>query len=230
MRSQWAKPSRAFLKLTRTHSKSSLINSAPCCGTKGAATASRGLQRAHFWDVCVLTDGVPKPRASGSRTPLLSFSRGGQRKCFFCEPVHFCRSPQAVYCPSPATFPYPTLLYALSASLQFPPSGSALSTTRPLLPLSLPPPLRHPFISPSALALPFSFPPCALDRLALIKLIAMVIHLNGLLSPLWRRQRRRQRRRRPHRCSTMAGWLKSKSSNSHTFGENRSYWETKTPV
>lgn len=64
------------------------------------------------------------------------------------------------------------------------------------------------FLHPLSLS-PFSFPLCALDRLALIKLIAMVIHLNGLLSPspLWRRRRRW----RPHRCSTMAGWEKSKS-------------------
>lgn len=149
-----------------------------------------------------MTDGsakasrVQESRTSAIQPSLLSFSRHGERKCLFCEPVHFRQTPQAVHCPSPATFPYPTLLYALSASLQFPPSGSALSTIRPLLPLSLLPPLPHPFISPSALALPFSFPLCALDRLALIKLIAMVIHLNGLLSPLWRWRRRR--RWRPH--------------------------------
>lgn len=122
-----------------------------------------------------MTDGVPKRPAAGTlsaiQPSLLSFSRDGERKCLFCEPGHFRRTPQPVDCPAPATFPYPSLLYALSASLQFPPSA-----IRPLLPPSLPSPLPHPFISP------FSFPLCALDRLVLIKLIAMVIHLNGLLS------------------------------------------------
>lgn len=110
------------------------------------------------------------------------------REKMLCERVRFRPTPQPVYCPAPATFPYPTLLYALSASLQFCPSGSVLST----IPLSLPPSLPHPSISPSTPSLPFSFPLCALDRLALIKLIAMVVHLNGSLS----RHRLPPRRRR----------------------------------
>lgn len=71
------------------------------------------------------------------------------------------------------------MLYLLLSNF---PSSSALSSICPLLPLPLPSQLPHPFISPSALSLPFSFPLCTLERLALIKLIAMVIHLNGFLS------------------------------------------------
>lgn len=94
-----------------------------------------------------LISGMFAPSTDGGPKSCSHFA--AMARCLLCERVRFRPTPQPVYCPTPATFPYPTLLYALSASLQFCPSGSVLST----IPLSLPPPLPHPFISPSALSL-----------------------------------------------------------------------------
>ncbi len=86
-----------------------------------------------------------------------------------------------------ATFPHPPVLYSISASLPFtlcptafhhPPSPPPLSTF-PIIP---PFPPSHPLplpLSPSSRSLPFF----AQDRSALITLMALMIQLNGALSP-----------------------------------------------
>lgn len=171
MRSQWAKSSRAFLKLTTTHFKSSLINTGACRGTKEATTAGCGVQPARFWHVCIWTDGsaqvlsVPEQGfdrlcchlAAMAKENVYSASQSISTRAhspFTVHPLqHFLILPCYMLYLLPSNFPPP-------AQRSAPPALSSLS----LYHLHYPTPL---FLHPLSLSLPFSFPLCALDRLAL---------------------------------------------------------------
>lgn len=101
--------------------------------------------------------------------------------------------PQPLVClpstPPSATSPYPPMLYSISISHLLLLSAPPLSTIHPLLllsllsPLSLPPPIPLTHSTPSFSLFPPSLPFFAQDRSALITLMALMIQLNGALSP-----------------------------------------------
>lgn len=151
---------------------------------KGSGRRLLSWQPAHLWDVCASTDGVPKSWASESWTPVSDsafsapISPRWREKMFALRASPFPPDPTARLLSNPRNI---SLSYPVICSICLPPilplRLSALHHPS-LFTASITPPLYFSIRSLS----PFSFPLCALDRLALIKLIATVVHLNGSLS------------------------------------------------